>query len=44
LIGLTQALAAEYGPQGVRVNAILPGAVDTPMYRGMNDTAESQPS
>jgi len=42
LIGLTQALAAEYGPQGVRVNAILPGAVDTPMYRGMNDTAESQ--
>jgi NAD(P)-dependent dehydrogenase (short-subunit alcohol dehydrogenase family) len=42
LIGLTQALAAEYGPQGVRVNAILPGAVDTPMYRDMNDTAESQ--
>jgi NAD(P)-dependent dehydrogenase (short-subunit alcohol dehydrogenase family) len=42
LIGLTQALAAEYGPRGVRVNAILPGAVDTPMYRDMNDTAESQ--
>jgi NAD(P)-dependent dehydrogenase (short-subunit alcohol dehydrogenase family) len=42
LIGLTQALAAEFGPQGVRVNAILPGAVDTDMYRGMNDTAESQ--
>ena len=42
LIGLTQALAAEYGPQGVRVNAILPGAVDTEMYRDMNDTAESQ--
>ncbi|MGU7782186.1 SDR family oxidoreductase [Burkholderia sp. PU8-34] len=42
LIGLTQALAAEYGPHGVRVNAILPGAVDTEMYRGMNDTAESQ--
>jgi NAD(P)-dependent dehydrogenase (short-subunit alcohol dehydrogenase family) len=42
LIGLTQALAAEFGPQGVRVNAILPGAVDTEMYRGMNDTSESQ--
>jgi len=42
LIGLTQALAAEYGPQGIRVNTILPGAVDTPMYRSMNDSAESQ--
>ena len=42
LIGLTQALAAEFGPQGVRVNAILPGAVDTAMYRDMNNTPESQ--
>lgn len=42
LIGLTQALAAEFGPQGVRVNAILPGGVDTGMYRQMNDTAEKQ--
>ena len=42
LIGLTQALAAEFGPSNVRVNAILPGAVDTAMYREMNDTAESQ--
>lgn len=42
LIGLTQALAAEFGAQGVRVNAILPGAVDTEMYRTMNDTEESQ--
>jgi NAD(P)-dependent dehydrogenase (short-subunit alcohol dehydrogenase family) len=42
LIGLTQALAAEYGPQKVRVNAILPGAVDTDMYRSMNNTAEAQ--
>jgi NAD(P)-dependent dehydrogenase (short-subunit alcohol dehydrogenase family) len=42
LIGLTQALAAEFGPQGIRVNAILPGAVDTQMYRDMNDTPESQ--
>jgi NAD(P)-dependent dehydrogenase (short-subunit alcohol dehydrogenase family) len=40
LIGLTQALAAEFGPQGIRVNAILPGAVDTDMYREMNDTPD----
>lgn len=42
LIGLTQALAAEYGPKNVRVNAILPGAVDTDMYREANDTAEKR--
>jgi NAD(P)-dependent dehydrogenase (short-subunit alcohol dehydrogenase family) len=42
LIGLTQALAAEFGPRNIRVNAILPGAVDTAMYRGMNSTAEQQ--
>ena len=42
LIGLTQALAAEFGAQGVRVNSILPGAVDTDMYRDMNNTPESQ--
>jgi len=40
LIGLTQTLAAEFGPKSVRVNAILPGAVDTDMYRAMNDTTE----
>ena len=42
LIGLTQALAAEFGQQGIRVNAILPGGVDTDMYRSMNDTADKQ--
>jgi len=42
LIGLTQALAAEFGQQNVRVNAILPGAVDTDMYREMNDTPDKQ--
>jgi NAD(P)-dependent dehydrogenase (short-subunit alcohol dehydrogenase family) len=42
LIGLTQALASEYGPQNIRVNAILPGAVDTDMYREANATTEKQ--
>src|ERR1700741_1965832 len=42
LIGFTQALAAEFGPQNVRVNAVLPGAVDTDMYREMNDTPDKQ--
>lgn len=42
LVGLTQALATEYGPQGVRVNALLPGGTDTQMYREMNNTAEAQ--
>jgi NAD(P)-dependent dehydrogenase (short-subunit alcohol dehydrogenase family) len=42
LIGLTQSLASEFGAQNIRVNALLPGAVDTPMYRGMNATVEAQ--
>lgn len=42
LIGLTQTLASEFGPQKIRVNALLPGAVDTPMYRTMNATPEAQ--
>lgn len=30
LIGLMQVLAAEYGAQGIRANALLPGGTDTP--------------
>lgn len=37
MLALTRAMAIEFAPVNVRVNAILPGAVDTPMLRtGMN--------
>jgi glucose 1-dehydrogenase len=37
LLALTRAMAIEFAPENIRVNAILPGAVDTPMLRaGMN--------
>ena len=42
LVGMMQVLAAEYGPQGIRANAILPGGVDTPMGRIVASTPEAQ--
>ncbi len=33
MIGLTKALALELGPQGITVNTIPPGFIDTPMLR-----------
>ncbi|MBI4962969.1 MAG: SDR family oxidoreductase [Desulfomonile tiedjei] len=33
LIGLTKSLAREWGPKGVRVNAVMPGLTETPTIR-----------
>ncbi len=41
LIGLTKALAVEYGPKGIRVNALLPGGTDTDMAKVFANTPET---
>jgi len=37
IVQLVRALAAELGPKGVRVNAIAPGVVETPLTRPIKD-------
>ncbi len=41
VIALTQAMAVDHGPQGIRVNCVFPGPVYTPMVyaRGMTEQA-----
>lgn len=41
LLGLSQALAVEYGPQKIRVNSVLPGGTETGMLQEFNATAEA---
>lgn len=42
LIGLVKALAVEYAAQDIRVNALLPGATDTPMATEFASSPEAQ--
>lgn len=43
LISLSRAIAAQYGPEGIRSNTVCPGAITTPMIAGIyqNDPARA---
>lgn len=40
VIGLTRAAAADYGALGIRVNAILPGIIETPVIESLSQNEE----
>jgi NAD(P)-dependent dehydrogenase (short-subunit alcohol dehydrogenase family) len=38
VIGMTKSAAMDYAPLGIRINAVCPGSIETPMFTGLADT------